>query len=101
MLAAALCCGGVHAAVPHQINYQGFLTNPGGTPLNATVSIVFTFYDGAALGANQLYTETHATVAVTNGVFDVLIGPQQAAQFSLLAFDVPCWLGVKVGRTWR
>ncbi len=41
LLAAALCCGGVYAAVPHKINYQGFLTNPGGTPVNTTVSMTF------------------------------------------------------------
>lgn len=96
LLAAALCCGGVHAAVPHAINYQGFLTNPGGTPLNTTVSIVFTLYDDPALsGQHQLYTETQS-VPVVNGVFNVLIGPQQAVQFLALAFDVPYWLGVKV-----
>lgn len=31
-LVAALCCGSIHAAVPHQINYQGYLTSPGGAP---------------------------------------------------------------------
>ena len=97
LLAAALCCGSVYAAVPHEISYQGYLTNPGGTPVNTTVSIVFSLYDDPALsGPHQIYTETQS-VLVVNGVFSVLIGPQQVAQFLLLAFDVPYWLGVKVG----
>jgi len=97
LLAAALCCGSVRAAVPHEINYQGYLTSPGGAPVNTTVSIVFSLYDDPALsGPHQLYTETQS-VPVVNGVFNVLIGPQQAAQFALLAFDVPYWLGVTVG----
>ena len=37
LLTAALCCGSASALVPHEINYQGYLTNPGGTPLNTTV----------------------------------------------------------------
>ncbi|MBK7471652.1 MAG: DUF1566 domain-containing protein [Betaproteobacteria bacterium] len=98
LLAAALCCGNVRAAVPHQINYQGFLTNPGGTPVNTTVDMVFSLYDDPALSISPhlLYTETQLGVSIVNGVFNVMIGPQQAAQFSLLAFDVPYWLGVKV-----
>ena len=81
LLAAALCCGSVHAAVPHESNYQGYLTSPGGVPVNTTVSIVFSLYDDPALsGPHQLYTETQS-VPVVNGVFNVLIGPQQAAQF--------------------
>ena len=72
MLAAALCCGSVHAAVPHQINYQGYLTSPGGAPVNASVTMVLNLYIHPTGGA-ALHTETQ-TVTVTNGVFNVLIG---------------------------
>ena len=39
LLAAALCCGSANAAVPREINYQGFLTSTGGTPVNAAVTM--------------------------------------------------------------
>ena len=92
LLVAALCCGSVHAAVPHQINYQGMLTNPGGTPVNATVSMVLNLYNVDTGGA-ALYTETQSVV-VANGVFNVLIGSVTPLP---LPFDVQYWLGVKVG----
>ena len=92
LLAAALCCGSVHAAVPHQINYQGYLTATGGTPFNGAVSMALNLYDVATGGAT-LYTETQ-TVTVTNGVFNVQIGSVTALS---LPFDVSYWLGVTVG----
>lgn len=92
LLAAALFCGGVDAAVPHQINYQGYLTAAGGTPVNATVSMVLNLYN-AGTGGAALYTEMQ-TVTVTNGVFNVAIG---AVTPLPLPFDVPYWLGVTVG----
>jgi len=92
LLAAALCCGGAKALVPHEINYQGYLTNPGGTPVNATVPIVLNLYN-VATGGVALYTETQS-VTVTNGVFKVLIGSVTPLP---LPFDVPYYLGIMVG----
>ena len=92
LLAAALCCGSGHAAVPHQINYQGYLTTAGGAPVNASVTMTLNLYNVATAGAT-LYTETQM-VTVTNGVFNVLIGSVTALP---LAFDIPYWLGLKVG----
>ena len=92
LLATALLCGGVNAAVPHQINYQGYLTATGGAPVNTMVSMAFNLYD-VSIGGAALYTETQ-TVTVTNGVFNVAIGSITAMP---LPFDVPYYLGIKVG----
>ena len=92
LLAAVLWCSSIFAAVPHQINYQGYLTATGGTPVNATVAMVLNLYNVDTGGAT-LYTETQ-TVTVTNGVFNVVIGSVTPLP---LPFDVPYWLGVKVG----
>ncbi|MBK9608059.1 MAG: hypothetical protein IPO58_17085 [Betaproteobacteria bacterium] len=74
MLAAILCCSVVHAQVPRQINYQGYLAGPDGiTPVNATVSMQIRLYAAPAGPGAALYTQTQ-TVAVNNGVFNVLIG---------------------------
>ena len=91
LLAAALCCGSVDAQVPHKINYQGYLTTAGGTPVNATVSMALKLYNVLTGGA-ELYSETQ-TVTVTNGVFNVVIGSVTALA---LPFDVPYYLGIKV-----
>ncbi len=92
ILAAALCYGTVDAQVPHKINYQGYLTNPGGTPVDATVAMTFMLYNVSA-GGSPLYTEIQA-VTVTNGEFNALIG---AVTPLPLPFDVPYYLGVIVG----
>lgn len=93
-LAAALCCGVAQAQVPHQINYQGYLKNPGGTPVNsAGLQMVLSLYDVSTAGG-ALHSETQ-TVPVANGVFNVLIGAQAGTPL-VLPFDKPYWLGVTV-----
>lgn len=96
LLATALCCGNVHAQVPRQINYQGLLTNPGGTPVTATVAMEFRLYAVASGPDAPLYSETENNVAVANGAFSVLIGSVTPIPGSVL-FDQPYYLGVKVG----
>lgn len=60
------------AQVPQVINYQGMLTDAGGTALNGSFTIEFKIYDAATAG-NVLWTETQ-TVTVNAGLFDVLLG---------------------------
>jgi hypothetical protein len=92
LLAAALSCANVHAAVPQTLNYQGYLTSSGGTPVNATVAMVLKLYT-ASSGGMAFYGETQSVV-VSNGVFDVVIGSVTPLA---LPFDVPYYLGVSVG----
>ena len=80
------------ADVPKLINHQAYLTNSTGAPVTASVSIVFTIYDAPSNG-NALWSETQ-TVAVNQGVFDVNLGSVNPI---VLAFDVPYYLGIKVG----
>ena len=92
LLAAALWCGMAHAQVPHMLNYQGFLTDIAGQPIDTTQPMVFKLYT-AASGGTLLYTETQ-TVAVNSGIFSVVLGAVASLN---LAFDVPYYLGVSVG----
>ena len=92
LLAAALCCGSANALVPHEINYQGYLTNPGGSPVNANVTMTLNLYNVATGGAT-LYTETQ-TVTVVNGMFNVLIG-------SVTALPLPFDCRTGWGSGWR
>lgn len=93
LLFFCLHAGTVSAATPQTMNYQGYLTNTSGVPVNTTVSITFALYDVSTDGT-ALWTETHGSVAVSNGVFNVVLGNTTPIN---LAFDVQYWLGVKVG----
>ncbi len=73
LLSAALCCGSVHAAILQVLNYQGYLANSGGTPINGTISMTLRLYN-AASGGVALWTDTQASVNVANGVFDIVLG---------------------------
>ena len=87
----AWCCL-AQAAIPHKINYQGYLTSSVGTPITASLSMVFKLYTVSS-GGVELYSETQ-TVPVTNGLFNVTIGAVTALT---LQFEVPYYLGIKVG----
>src|SRR3990172_8144431 len=63
----------VSATVPQTINFQGYLTDPLGAPVNSTLSITFRIFDAATNG-NLLWSETQPSVAVTTGVFNVVLG---------------------------
>ncbi len=60
--------------VPNMINYQGFLTDSGGTALTDTYQIIFRIYDEASGNHPWLWHETHTAVTVENGLFNVLLG---------------------------
>ena len=80
------------AAPPQTLNYQGYLTNPGGTPVNTSVAMTFRLYN-AASGGTALYTEAQPSVNVTNGGFNAVIGTVTPIT---LPFDVSYWLTVAV-----
>ena len=84
-----------HAAgIPQQVSYQGYLTNAANQPVsNGTVQMVFKLYD-AATGGNLLWSETQPTVAVANGIFNVVLGSLTPLA---LPFDKQYYLGVTVG----
>ena len=83
------------ADVPQLINYQGVLTDGGGNPLDAIVSMTFTIYD-AQSGGTALWTETHGSVTVVGGLFTVLLGSVTPVPSTI--FDDPDrWLGLAVG----
>jgi hypothetical protein len=80
-------------AVPQVINYQGELSDSSGNPVNGDVSVVFAIYNAPA-GGDVLWSETQ-TVTVADGVFNVLLGVQNA--LSADVFDHgDTYLGVKV-----
>ena len=89
---ALLYSGTAHAQLPRTINYQGYLTSPSGAAISANLPMVFKIYNVASLGA-ALHSEPQ-TVAVTNGIFNVLLGTGAVLS---LPFDAAYYLGVTVG----
>ena len=91
LLAAAT----VSVAGPGVLTYQGLLTNGGGTPQTGTFSMTFSIYD-ALSGGTVLWTETQASVSVTNGLFSVQLGSSTPIPGAVLN-GTDRYLGIKVG----
>jgi hypothetical protein len=82
--------------VPGQLNYQGHLTDASDSSMvTATLEMTFRLFDAETKGA-ELWSETHTMVAVSEGLFQVLLGSQTA--FPAELFDgSPLWLQTEVG----
>jgi len=81
------------ASVPQTVNYQGYLTDAGGVPVNSSVSIVFKLYNVPS-GGSPLWSETQPSVAVSNGIYQATLGSVTPL---ILPFDAQYYLGVTVG----
>jgi hypothetical protein len=84
----------VHAAVPQTMAFQGYLTDADGTPVTGTVTLAFALYDVAS-GGTALWNETHANVAVSKGIYSVILGGQGTPLN--IPFDTQYYLGLTVG----
>jgi hypothetical protein len=82
-------------AVPQLVSYQGRLTNAVGQPIDSLAEITFYLY-GDSLGVDQLWTETHSKVQITDGLFTVLLGSINTT-FSSYFEGKSCWLGMRLG----
>jgi len=60
-------------AVPGLINYQGKLTDSDGNPLTGTYEMTFFLLDAPTLGT-IVWSENHASVTVTDGIYNVQLG---------------------------
>ena len=58
--------------IPWHINYQGYLTDDVGTPINATVNMTFSIWTLSS-GGIQMWNEPQ-TVSVEEGLFNVVLG---------------------------
>ncbi len=81
--------------VPSVINYQGYLTDSDGKALDGTYPITFYLYDEASGTRPWVWQETHTSVQVTNGLFNVLLGSVDSLSAEI--FTGGRFLSVKVG----
>jgi len=80
--------------IPETISYQGVLTDAGGSIVpDDNYSLSFDLYEVSS-GGTSLWTETHGSVVVASGVFNVVLGLNNPLS---IAFDRPYWLAVRVG----
>ena len=71
LIASTLASGNI----PELMNFQGYLTDAGGSPLSGAYDLTFRIYD-ASTGGIQQWQESHAAVPVSQGNFAVLLGSQ-------------------------
>lgn len=72
-LCALLGAGAARADVPGTMNFQGLLLDAAGNPKNGNVTLVFRLYN-VATGGSPLWSETLASVPVSDGIYDVALG---------------------------
>ena len=83
----------VFAAVPASINYQGYLTDSSGIPINASVNVTFRIYD-IDTGGTALWNEIDS-VTVNDGKFSTQLGDGIA--FPVNLFDGnPLYLSIEI-----
>ena len=78
------------------INYQGYLTDSSGNPVNEPLDIVFRLYNVES-GGEALWIETQNGVVVSDGLFSVLLGDVTSISTEIIANNSDLWLGIAVG----
>jgi hypothetical protein len=89
------------AALPAKtMNYQGYLTDGSGNPLDGDYDMVFSLWDAeaAGTGTREWGNETHNDVPVSNGLFSVALG-ETVALDPYNDFDEQLYLEISVGGT--
>lgn len=81
------------AAIPQTMNYQGYLTDPEGTPLNDEFSMTVSIWDNAS-GGNQLWSEGQGSVNVRNGYFNLILGTNMPIED--IDFSDECYMQIRV-----
>ncbi|MEM7411326.1 MAG: IPT/TIG domain-containing protein [Myxococcota bacterium] len=61
------------AVVPGQVDFQGLLLDDTGQPVNGVVDLDLTLFDALSAG-NAVWTESHAGVSVSDGIYAVTLG---------------------------
>jgi hypothetical protein len=84
------------STVPGLLNYQGYLTDSSGAPLDGSYAIKFAIYDAPTAG-NELWSETQLGVEVNDGQLSALLGESVPISSTLFATYPDTFIGVTVG----
>ena len=80
---------------PKMLNYQGYLTDDQGNPINGSVDMTFKIYDDST-GGNELWNETLNGVQVVKGIFNVVLGNENPIPYLVFTGGVERWLELAV-----
>ena len=83
-----------YGEVPEIISYQGILKDANGVPLTGNYDITIRIYSQAS-GGEALWAETLTGVAVSLGMFNIMLGSATAFPANV-DFSIPYWLGVSI-----
>jgi len=89
---------GIMARPAKTMNYQGYLTDSSGNPLDGDYDMVFSLWDAEAAGTMEWGTETHNDVPVSNGLFSVVLG-ETVPMDPWTDFDEQLYLQITVNGT--
>ncbi len=94
VLVMVFCVNPTMADVLKEINYQGqLIDNVSGSPVSGSVSMIVRIYDVETDGT-ALWEETHDTVAVAGGLYNVILGSVES--LATVDFNQVLWFGVEV-----
>ena len=80
--------------IPWHINYQGYLTDDSGNPINDTLSMTFGIWD-AASGGTEVWNEPQ-NVEVRNGLFNLILGTVNSIPTNIFSSGDSRWLELTV-----
>jgi hypothetical protein len=83
-----------HAAAPQLVPVQGVLTDSTGTPIDTSVTAVFSIYT-SEVGGTALWTETQS-VLVEDGLFTAYMGDVTTLDLTLFRDNGDLWLGIQI-----
>ncbi len=82
------------AQIAESLNYQGYLTDAAGAPLDSATNVTFSIY-AVQNGGSPLWSDTQVTTP-EQGLFNAQLGAS-GNPFPAGLFDTPLWLGITVG----
>jgi len=77
--------------IPKLLNYQGYLTDTLGIPIDDTLDVTFKVFDAVSSG-NELWSEMQTNVPIERGVFSVMLGGITPIPDSVFADFTSTWL---------
>lgn len=93
VLAVLILLPSSYSIVPNLINYQGRLQDSVGDPVDGTYMIRFRILNSQS-GGTELWSETHPSVTITDGLFEVLLGSQGPGLPQTVFSSTTAWLEI-------
>ena len=79
------------------INYQGNLTDANGNPKNGSFDMTFSLWDAASGGTKKWGAESHTSVPVSNGRFNIGLGSKTSGGIPTTNWNGDRYLEITVG----